>query len=165
MKHEFMKLHQFLREEEEARLSALKEEEMKKVLAIKERDEELRNRISSLSDIISRTEQEIADDDLTLLQVKISPPLTLEFPGVFFFFFFSEQDNVVYDVLTDCQEKFLILSSSWLSECSVMAHCVSFPFTELQICHGEVRRIHLSMLKENSTLKNNITNVFMLKCL
>ncbi|KAF4073665.1 hypothetical protein AMELA_G00245960 [Ameiurus melas] len=68
MKHEFMKLHQFLREEEEARLSALKEEEMKKVLAIKERDEELRNRISSLSDIISRTEQEIADDDLTLLQ-------------------------------------------------------------------------------------------------
>lgn len=73
MKHEFMKLHQFLREEEEARLSALKEEEMKKVLAINKRHEELMNRISSLSDTISHIEQEIAADDLTLLQVKISP--------------------------------------------------------------------------------------------
>ncbi|XP_060798479.1 nuclear factor 7, brain isoform X2 [Neoarius graeffei] len=68
MKHEFMKLHQFLREEEEARLSALKEEEMKKVLAINKRHEELMNRISSLSDTISHIEQEIAADDLTLLQ-------------------------------------------------------------------------------------------------
>lgn len=84
MKHQFMKLHQFLHEEEEARLSALKEEEMKKVLAIKKRDEELKNRISSLSDIVGCTEQEIADDDLTLLQVKISPPFTLEFPGFSF---------------------------------------------------------------------------------
>lgn len=73
MKHEFMKLHQFLREEEEAHLSALKEEEMKKVLAINKRHEELMNRISSLSDTISHIEQEIAADDLTLLQVKISP--------------------------------------------------------------------------------------------
>lgn len=79
-----MKLHQFLREEEEARLSVLKEEEMKKVVAVKKREEDLTNRISSLSGIISRTEQEIAADDLTLLQVKISPPFTLEFPGKFF---------------------------------------------------------------------------------
>lgn len=72
MQQDFMKLHQFLFEEEEVRLSALKEEEMKKVLAIKKRDEELVNRISSLSDIISCTEQEMAAPELTLLQVKIS---------------------------------------------------------------------------------------------
>lgn len=86
IKQQFMKLHQFLREEEEARVSALKEEEMKKVLAIKKRDEELMSRMASLSDVIGRTEQQIAADDLTLLSVKISPPFTLEFPGSFFFF-------------------------------------------------------------------------------
>ncbi|KAI5091029.1 zinc-binding protein A33-like [Silurus meridionalis] len=68
IKQHFIKLHQFLREEEEARLSALQEEEQKKVLAVKLRDKELANRISSLSDIIRLTEQEIAADDLTLLQ-------------------------------------------------------------------------------------------------
>ncbi|XP_060713269.1 zinc-binding protein A33 [Tachysurus vachellii] len=68
MKHQFMMLHRFLREEEEARLAALKEEETKKVLAVKRRDEELTNRISSLSDIINRTEQEIVAGDLKLLQ-------------------------------------------------------------------------------------------------
>ncbi|KAF5908786.1 zinc-binding protein A33-like, partial [Clarias magur] len=68
IKHQFMKLHQFLHEEEEARLSVLKEEELKKIDDIKKRDEELMNRIFSLSEIISRTEQDIAADDLTLLQ-------------------------------------------------------------------------------------------------
>ncbi|TTA69405.1 Nuclear factor 7, ovary [Bagarius yarrelli] len=68
MKHQFTKLHQFLREEEEARLSALKHEETKKVQDVKRRDEELTNRMSSLTDVISRTEQEMAADDLTLLQ-------------------------------------------------------------------------------------------------
>ncbi|KAM9493454.1 zinc-binding protein A33 [Clarias gariepinus] len=68
IKHQFMELHQFLHKEEEARLSVLKEEETKKIDDIKKRDEELMNRIFSLSEIISRTEQDIAADDLTLLQ-------------------------------------------------------------------------------------------------
>lgn len=53
--------------EEKARWSTPKVEEMEKIIAVKKSDEVLMSRTSSLSDI-SRTEQEIADDDLTLLQ-------------------------------------------------------------------------------------------------
>lgn len=69
---------------------------MNKLATLKGRDAELTSRISSLSDSISRTEQDLAADDLTLLQVKISWPAALEFPGSL------KQDS---DVLTECQEK------------------------------------------------------------
>lgn len=70
IRNQFVELHQFLLEEEEARLSALKEEEEKRLLAVKERDELLRGRMSSLLDLIKSTEEEMAADDLTLLQVR-----------------------------------------------------------------------------------------------
>ncbi|KAI5620934.1 zinc-binding protein A33-like, partial [Silurus asotus] len=116
IKQHFIKLHQFLREEEEARLSALQEEERKKVLAVKLRDEELTNRISSLSDIIRLTEQEIAADDLTLLQVKKS-----QLWNFLEFFCLCQQDNAVYERLTDCQGRsfFCTCPSSWHLEAPV----------------------------------------------
>ncbi|KAL7826517.1 hypothetical protein AOLI_G00317260 [Acnodon oligacanthus] len=68
IRDQFLELHQFLREEEEARLSALKEEEEKRVLAVKNRDELLMRRMCSLLDTIRSTEEEMAADDLMLLQ-------------------------------------------------------------------------------------------------
>ncbi|XP_072530674.1 E3 ubiquitin-protein ligase TRIM35 [Salminus brasiliensis] len=68
IKDQFLELHRFLLEEEQARMSALKEEEEKRVLAVKERDELLTGRMSSLLDIIRSTEEEMVADDLTLLQ-------------------------------------------------------------------------------------------------
>lgn len=71
MKDEFLKLHQFLYEEEERRLSALKEEEERRVMAVKNKDDDNAQRISSLTDMIRTMEQTINADDLTLLQVRI----------------------------------------------------------------------------------------------
>ncbi|XP_026074708.1 zinc-binding protein A33-like [Carassius auratus] len=68
MKDEFLKLHQFLYEEEEQRLSALKEEEEHRVAAVRNRDDDDAQRISSLTDIIRTMEQTINAEDLTLLQ-------------------------------------------------------------------------------------------------
>lgn len=71
MKDEFLKLHRFLYEEEERRLSALKEEEEHRVAAVKNRDDDNARTISSLIDLIRTMEQTINADDLTLLQVRI----------------------------------------------------------------------------------------------
>ncbi len=71
MKDEFLKLHQFLYEEEERRLSALKEEEERRVAVVKNRDDDNAQRISSLTDMIMTMEQTINAEDLTLLQVRI----------------------------------------------------------------------------------------------
>ncbi|XP_051572440.1 nuclear factor 7, brain-like [Myxocyprinus asiaticus] len=68
MKEEFLKLHQFLYEEEECRLSALKEEVERRVEAMKNRDDDIARRISSLTDMLGTTERRINADDLTLLQ-------------------------------------------------------------------------------------------------
>ncbi|XP_062846911.1 zinc-binding protein A33 [Trichomycterus rosablanca] len=65
---QFFKLRQFLMEEEEARVSSLKEEEMKKMLALKERDEELKKETASLTEVIKQTEEEIDAADLMLLK-------------------------------------------------------------------------------------------------
>ncbi|XP_042575747.1 zinc-binding protein A33-like [Cyprinus carpio] len=68
MKDEFLKLHQFLYEEEERRLSALKEEEECRVAAVKNRDDDNTRKILSLTDMIRTMEQTINAEDLTLLQ-------------------------------------------------------------------------------------------------
>ncbi|KAI4904783.1 hypothetical protein NFI96_002043 [Prochilodus magdalenae] len=68
IRDQFLELHRFLHEEEEARISALKQEEEQRVLAVKNRDEFLLGRMSSLSDMIRSTEEEMVADDLTMLQ-------------------------------------------------------------------------------------------------
>ncbi|XP_062391329.1 E3 ubiquitin-protein ligase TRIM35-like [Sardina pilchardus] len=67
IKQEFEKLHQFLRDEEAARIAALKEEEKQKSQMMKEKIEKMSREISSLSDTI-RAIQEIGGSDITLLQ-------------------------------------------------------------------------------------------------
>lgn len=71
MKDEFLKLHQFLYEEEELRISALKEEEERRVEATKNMDNDISRRISSLTDMIRTMEQNIHAEEFTLLQVRI----------------------------------------------------------------------------------------------
>ncbi|KAL0967006.1 hypothetical protein UPYG_G00303310 [Umbra pygmaea] len=68
IKEEFEKLHQFLREEEEARIAALREEEEQKSQLMKKKIEELIRQISSLSDIIRATEEELRAEDVSFLQ-------------------------------------------------------------------------------------------------
>ncbi|XP_063069995.1 E3 ubiquitin-protein ligase TRIM35-like [Engraulis encrasicolus] len=68
IKQEFEKLHQFLRDEEAARIAALREEEEQKSRMMKEKIEKMSREISSLSDTIRAIEEEMKADDVTFLQ-------------------------------------------------------------------------------------------------
>ncbi|KAM3875392.1 zinc-binding protein A33-like [Diretmus argenteus] len=62
---EFNKLHQFLKEEEEARLEALREEEQQKAKMIYREMKIIQEKISSLSDSISAVEEDLQKDRLS----------------------------------------------------------------------------------------------------
>ncbi|KAM3838359.1 E3 ubiquitin-protein ligase TRIM39-like [Diretmus argenteus] len=68
IKEEFKQLHQFLREEEQERLAALMEEEEQKCRMTSETIERLSREISTLSDTIKATEEELGTDDISFLQ-------------------------------------------------------------------------------------------------
>ena len=67
---EFEKLHQFLQDEEVARLAALWEEEEQKSEMMKENIKKMSREISSLSDTIRAIEEKMGADDITFLQVR-----------------------------------------------------------------------------------------------
>ncbi|KAM4746426.1 zinc-binding protein A33-like [Anableps anableps] len=64
---EFNKLHQFLKEEEESRLVALREEEEQKGKTISREMKRIQEQISSLSDSISAVEEELQKDKVSFL--------------------------------------------------------------------------------------------------
>ncbi|XP_062391077.1 zinc-binding protein A33-like [Sardina pilchardus] len=68
IKQEFEKLHQFLRDEEAARIAALREEEEQKSQVMKEKIEKMSREISSLTDTIRAIEKEMGSDDMSFLQ-------------------------------------------------------------------------------------------------
>ncbi|KAL0993232.1 hypothetical protein UPYG_G00104980 [Umbra pygmaea] len=68
IKEEFETLHQFLRDEETARLNALKDEEDQKTRLITEKIEEISKEVTSLSNIITTVEQEMRSQDVAFLQ-------------------------------------------------------------------------------------------------
>ncbi|XP_053171555.1 nuclear factor 7, ovary-like [Scomber japonicus] len=68
IKEQFKKLHQFLKEEEEARISALREEEKQKSQMMKEKIEGLRREIAALSDTIRATQEELRLEGISFLQ-------------------------------------------------------------------------------------------------
>ncbi|XP_051269922.1 E3 ubiquitin-protein ligase TRIM39-like isoform X2 [Dicentrarchus labrax] len=65
---QFKKLHQFLEEEEEARISALKSDEKQKSKVMREKTEALSREIAALSDTIRATEEEMRAEDVSFLQ-------------------------------------------------------------------------------------------------
>ncbi|XP_076120219.1 E3 ubiquitin-protein ligase TRIM35-like [Alosa pseudoharengus] len=67
IKEEIEKLHQFLQDEEAARIAALREEEEQKSQMMKEEFEKMSREISSLSDTIRAIEKEMGTDDITFL--------------------------------------------------------------------------------------------------
>ncbi|XP_038137731.1 tripartite motif-containing protein 35-like [Cyprinodon tularosa] len=67
IKEQFKKLHQFLAEEEEARLDALREEEEQKRGMMKEKKEALSREIAALSDTVRATEEELRAEDVSFL--------------------------------------------------------------------------------------------------
>ncbi|XP_062265072.1 nuclear factor 7, ovary-like [Platichthys flesus] len=67
IKQQFQKLHQFLEEEEEARMAALREEEEQKSRMMKEKIESLSRDMTSLSDTIRTTEDELRAEDVSFL--------------------------------------------------------------------------------------------------
>uniref|UniRef100_A0AAY4BIX1 Uncharacterized protein n=1 Tax=Denticeps clupeoides TaxID=299321 RepID=A0AAY4BIX1_9TELE len=71
IKEEFQKLHQFLRDEEAARIAALREEEEQKSQMMKEKMEKMSREISSLSDTIRAVEEEMGAEDVSFLQTCI----------------------------------------------------------------------------------------------
>ncbi|XP_026205395.1 nuclear factor 7, ovary-like [Anabas testudineus] len=68
IKELFKKFHHFLQEEEEARISALREEEKHKSKLMMEKIETLSREISALSDTIRATEEELRAEDVSFLQ-------------------------------------------------------------------------------------------------
>ncbi|XP_014009734.2 E3 ubiquitin-protein ligase TRIM35-like [Salmo salar] len=68
IKEEFGKLHQFLQDEEEARIAALRKEEKQKSQTMTKKIEEMSREISSLSDTIRVIEKELGADDISFLQ-------------------------------------------------------------------------------------------------
>ncbi|KAG5282946.1 hypothetical protein AALO_G00036520 [Alosa alosa] len=68
IKDKFEQLHQILRDEEAARIAALREEEEQKSQMMKEKIEKMNKEISSLSDIISAIEEGMRSDDVFFLQ-------------------------------------------------------------------------------------------------
>ncbi|XP_073677294.1 zinc-binding protein A33-like [Garra rufa] len=82
IKEEFEKLHQFLRDEEEATITALREEEEQKKQMMKEKLEEMNRHISALSHTIKDTEEMMKANDVcflknfnvTMERVQISQP-------------------------------------------------------------------------------------------
>ena len=69
IKKEFEGLHQFLRDEEAARLAALREEEKQKSQMMKKKIEKMSREISTLSDTIRAIKEKMGADDITFLQV------------------------------------------------------------------------------------------------
>ncbi|XP_053282656.1 nuclear factor 7, ovary-like [Pleuronectes platessa] len=67
IKEQFKKLHQFLEEEEEARTTALREEEEQKSHMMKKKIESLSRDMTSLSDTIRTTEDELRAEDVSFL--------------------------------------------------------------------------------------------------
>ncbi|XP_073323694.1 zinc-binding protein A33-like [Pagrus major] len=68
IKEQFKKLHQFLQEEEKARISALREEKGQKCKLIREKIEALNRDIAALSETIRTTEEELRAGDVSFLQ-------------------------------------------------------------------------------------------------
>ncbi|KAJ8344009.1 hypothetical protein SKAU_G00313380 [Synaphobranchus kaupii] len=68
IKMEFEKLQQFLKDEEAARISVLREEEEQKSQMMKEKIEKMTEEISSLSEQIRAIEQELGAEDVSFLQ-------------------------------------------------------------------------------------------------
>ncbi|XP_003459732.2 E3 ubiquitin-protein ligase TRIM39-like [Oreochromis niloticus] len=67
IKEQFKKLHQFLAEEEEARLAALRKEEEQKSGMMKQKMEALSREIAALSDTVRATEEELRAEDVSFL--------------------------------------------------------------------------------------------------
>ncbi|CAJ1051984.1 nuclear factor 7%2C ovary-like [Xyrichtys novacula] len=68
IKEHFRKLHKFLEEKEEARISALRDEEEHKSQVMKEKIEGLDEEIAALSEIIRATEEELKAEDVAFLK-------------------------------------------------------------------------------------------------
>uniref|UniRef100_A0A8C9R2Y9 Zinc-binding protein A33-like n=1 Tax=Scleropages formosus TaxID=113540 RepID=A0A8C9R2Y9_SCLFO len=77
IKEEFEKLHQFLRDEEEARLAALREEEEQKSERMKEKIENISKNISTLSDRIRDIEEDLNNEDTKFLMCEVQDPKVL----------------------------------------------------------------------------------------
>ncbi|XP_030639309.1 tripartite motif-containing protein 35-like [Chanos chanos] len=67
IREEFEKLHQFLRDEETVRITALREEEEQKSQMMEEKIEEMSREISSLSDTIRAIEDNMGAEDILIL--------------------------------------------------------------------------------------------------
>lgn len=65
----FQQLHQILNDEESRRLAAVRKEEEEKIAGMKDKEKELSAELVSLADTISLIEEQLQEEDVTLLKV------------------------------------------------------------------------------------------------
>ncbi|KTF86735.1 hypothetical protein cypCar_00024249, partial [Cyprinus carpio] len=78
IKKEFEQLHQFLHDEEAARITALKEEEEQKRMLLEEQTIRINSELSSLVERIKITEEEIETDNISFLLKYKGPPESIQ---------------------------------------------------------------------------------------
>uniref|UniRef100_A0A3B3SEV6 Tripartite motif containing 35-12 n=1 Tax=Paramormyrops kingsleyae TaxID=1676925 RepID=A0A3B3SEV6_9TELE len=80
IKEEFEELHQFLREEEEARLTTLRMEGMEKSERMKEKIDNISKQVSTLSEKIRDIEKAMGAEDVSFLKIKHLTQCSLQDP-------------------------------------------------------------------------------------
>lgn len=71
IKNQFEQLHQVLYLEELARIAAVKKEEEEKIAGMKDKIKQLSAEVLSFTDTISVIQEQLKEDDMVLLKVRI----------------------------------------------------------------------------------------------
>lgn len=71
IKNQFEQLHQVLYQEELARIAAVKKEEEEKIAGMKDKIKQLSAEVLSFTDTISVIQEQLKEDDMVLLKVRI----------------------------------------------------------------------------------------------
>ncbi|XP_026052835.1 E3 ubiquitin-protein ligase TRIM39-like [Carassius auratus] len=149
IKAEFEELHRFLRDEEAIRITALREEEERRSRMMRDKIEETSRQISSLSQTIRDTEEQMKHDDVSFLQnfnstlqrALCNPPLPEAFPEVTIRFS-SHLTNLKLTVLQKMQDT-LGESSYYFKPSPIQSDLAAIEISDNQEEYNEYERFQM----------------------